>query len=135
MLGAHTKFILERREKSETGSFTLSWQNKNVPPFRMEALENVKPASSNKPQVCAVRYSVEQDIFELSVSGEVVANGDPIGSLAVTSSQVIGCGHRRDRSFFKGQIAEIVTYDRALDQENFDQVTQSLMQKYKIQSQ
>ena len=134
VLGGQTKFVLERREKSEAGSYTLSWQNKNVPPFRMEALENVKPVSSNKPQVCAVRYSVAQDIFELSVNGEVVATGEPIGSLAVNSSQVIGCGHRRDRFFFKGQISEIVVYDRALGQKKLDQVTESLMQKYRIES-
>lgn len=134
VLGGQTKFVLERREKSEAGSYTWSWQNKNVPPFRMEALENVNPVSSNKPQICAVRYSVEQDIFELSVNGEAVAEGDPIGSLAVNSSQVIGCGHHRNRFFFKGQIAEIVIYDRALNQEKFNQVTESLMQKYRIQA-
>ncbi len=135
VLGGQTKFVLERRDKSEAGSFTLSWQNKNVPPFQMEALENVKPVSSHKPQICAVRYSVEQDVFELSVNGEVVASGDPIGSLAVTASQVIGCGHRRSRFFFKGQISEIVMYDTALDQEKLNEVTESLMQKYKIQAQ
>jgi hypothetical protein len=134
VLGGQTKFVLERREKSEAGSYTWSWQNKNVPPFRMEALKNVKPTTSHEPQICAVRYSVEQDIFELSVNGEAVAEGDPIGSLAVTSSQIIGCGHHRNRFFFKGQIAEIVVYDRALNQEKFNQVTESLMQKYRIQA-
>jgi hypothetical protein len=135
VLGGQTKFVLVRREKSEAGTYTLSWQNKNMPPFQMEALNNVRPVSTSQPQVCAVRYSVEQDVFELSVNGEVVASGDPFGSLAVNSSQVIGCGHRRDRFFFKGQISEIVVYDRALDQKKLDQVTESLMQKYRIESQ
>ena len=135
VLGGQTKFILERRENSETGSYTLSWQNKKVPPFQMEALENVKSVSSHQPQVCAVRYSVDQGIFELSVNGKVVASGNPIGSLAVNSSQVIGCGHRRDRFFFKGKISEIVMYNRALEQEKFDEVTESLMRKYKIETQ
>ena len=79
-------------------------------------------------------HSVEQDVSELSVNGEVVTFGDPVGSPAVTSSQVIGCGHRRNRFFFKGQISEIVMYDRALDQEKLDEVTKSLMQKDKIQA-
>lgn len=65
----------------------------------------------------------------------LLATEYPSSRLAATSPPVIGYGHRRDRFFFKGQISEIVTHDRVLDQDNFDQVAQSLMQKYKIQSQ
>ena len=81
-----------------------------------------------------MRHSVEQDVSELSVSGEVVTFGDPVGSLAVTSSKVIGCGDRRNRFFFKGRFPKLSCTTEHWIRKSLDQVAESLMQKHRIES-
>ncbi len=84
--------------------------------------------------ICAVRYSHQAATFQLFVNEKLAAEGKTLGSIAGICPRIIGSDFSGRRFFYTGSIAELVVYDRLLDQETFEQASNALLEKYRIKA-
>ncbi len=133
-LGSSTKLILERKNDSNFASVAWWYSADGGGQFASVKLQSDYELLNDVVHVCAVRYSLPSDTYEIFVNGQIQSRDNAVGSLASDDSYIIGCHRDRNDHFFHGKIAEIVLYDHMLSQEVLDEATETLMKKYGVGS-
>ncbi|SMP78832.1 Concanavalin A-like lectin/glucanases superfamily protein [Neorhodopirellula lusitana] len=133
-LGSSTKLILERKNASNFASVAWWYSADGGGQFSSVKLQSDYNMPNDVAHVCAVRYSLPSDTYEIFVNGQIQSRDNAVGSLASNDSYIIGCHRDRNDHFFRGEIAEIVLYDHMLSQSVLDQATETLMKKYGIET-
>ncbi|EMI56437.1 FecR protein [Rhodopirellula sallentina] len=82
--------------------------------------------------LAGVKYSFAKNTYELYVDGRIQGSGIPLQGASQKRSHVIGANGSQAKSFLAGNIAEIVVYDRMLDDDDFNAATEALLTKYHL---
>ena len=83
------------------------------------------------PIVCGYVYSQAANQALLYEDGQCVAEATAPMSAAVVSSKFIG-GHREENRYFVGDLAELMIFNAALEEEEIEVISRYLMEKYRI---
>ncbi|MCO6047469.1 FecR domain-containing protein [Aeoliella sp. ICT_H6.2] len=102
--------------------------------FSVGGASSIKPVPPDTPTLLAYRYDTEVNESMLAIDGEIREVNTAPRWKSYTSRKVFGRHPKQDSemSFFAGDIAEVLIYNGALDEEQMGDVTEYLMQKYSL---
>lgn len=127
MLKGTGKLAIQQERDNSPAAQVYSWKLKEL-----RRLQTATPTIANSPLVIGCRYSLEENLFQLFVNGELIAEDSANGPIAKEASHMIGCNNHRTKNFFSGSIAEIAVYNSLLGREKLDTAISVLMQKYAV---
>jgi Concanavalin A-like lectin/glucanases superfamily len=87
---------------------------------------------SMQPRVVVYVYNNSENIAALYVDGHRIAEASAPTKVAVTSRKVIGKHGIFDQWYFSGDLAELAIYNAALGQNEIQNLSQQLMDRYDI---